>query len=488
MRKFMDPFPSLFESAETPPLTEEQSAIVHSNAQPLVVKAFAGSGKTWTLDKYARARPGKRILYVAFNKSVQQEAEKRFPRNVVSKTSHSLTFGKTYRAGRFGNKRLGNLRPMDVRKLYSLTPSQSKVVLDTLNGFMASADREFGTQHIPLVFSSRMEAASKARVVDYARDLWSKILDTSADIVVPHDAYLKLFQIENMSFGHYDIILFDEAQDANPVTTAIVMAQPGAKVFVGDSHQGIYQFRGAQDMLDKIAADKTLYLTQSFRFGRGIAHVATQLLSRLKNEQRKVIGLGKHETRFEVDFNKGYAFLARTNAALFDEAVGVMQQNKPFHFIGGVEGYRFDMILDAWALSVNRKDLIRDPYILSFESFSEMKEFGQEADDKEIKMLCRVVENYGDYIPVLVEQIKKKAERTPSEHSVRFGTAHKSKGLEFDQVVLADDFMDFFDEENQPVDAASAKVEDANIIYVAATRAMQAIQLPYDMKLWLGMD
>lgn len=52
----------------------------------------AGTGKTTTLVKYAEQRPHLRFLYVAFNKSVANEAQRRFPSNVISKTVHSLAF------------------------------------------------------------------------------------------------------------------------------------------------------------------------------------------------------------------------------------------------------------------------------------------------------------------------------------------------------------------------------------------------------------
>lgn len=52
----------------------------------------AGTGKTTTLVNYAKRRPHLRFLYVAFNKSVADEAQRRFPGNVTSKTVHSLAF------------------------------------------------------------------------------------------------------------------------------------------------------------------------------------------------------------------------------------------------------------------------------------------------------------------------------------------------------------------------------------------------------------
>ena len=56
------------------------------------VLSVPGTGKTTTLVKYAEQRPHIRFLYVAFNKSVACEAERRFPKNVECKTVHSLAF------------------------------------------------------------------------------------------------------------------------------------------------------------------------------------------------------------------------------------------------------------------------------------------------------------------------------------------------------------------------------------------------------------
>src|ERR1700743_1744014 len=76
-------------------LTREQLAIVNSTGN-IKINAVAGSGKTTTLIEYARARPGEKILYLAFNRAVKLEAEKKFMEKGVSnvriETAHSLAF------------------------------------------------------------------------------------------------------------------------------------------------------------------------------------------------------------------------------------------------------------------------------------------------------------------------------------------------------------------------------------------------------------
>jgi hypothetical protein len=59
-------------------LTTEQEKII-STIDNLKINAVAGSGKTSTLIEYAKSRPaGSKILYIAFNKSVSDEAKERF--------------------------------------------------------------------------------------------------------------------------------------------------------------------------------------------------------------------------------------------------------------------------------------------------------------------------------------------------------------------------------------------------------------------------
>jgi superfamily I DNA and RNA helicase len=59
-------------------LTKEQEAIINSSGD-IKINAVAGSGKTSTVIEYAKTRPPQsKILYLAFNKSVKLEAQRKF--------------------------------------------------------------------------------------------------------------------------------------------------------------------------------------------------------------------------------------------------------------------------------------------------------------------------------------------------------------------------------------------------------------------------
>lgn len=64
-------------------------------------------------------------------------------------------------------------------------------------------------------------------------------------------------------------------------------------------------------------------------------------------------------------------------------------------------------------------------------------------------------------------------------------TGIKSKGLEFDQVWLADDFMRFF-EEGRELTADEVDQADVNLLYVALTRAKASVRLCESFNEWLS--
>lgn len=69
----------LRENTVTWKTTAEQNAIIEWKGNHLVVNAFAGTGKTSTLVNYAEANPESKMLYLAYNRAVRDEAERKFP-------------------------------------------------------------------------------------------------------------------------------------------------------------------------------------------------------------------------------------------------------------------------------------------------------------------------------------------------------------------------------------------------------------------------
>jgi len=76
----------------------------------------------------------------------------------------------------------------------------------------------------------------RANLAYHAAELWKAMADKSCSIPITHDFYLKLWALSNPELSA-DFIIFDEAQDANPVMVDLVTKQSCQKIFAGDPFQ-----------------------------------------------------------------------------------------------------------------------------------------------------------------------------------------------------------------------------------------------------------
>ncbi|XP_028810468.1 F-box DNA helicase 1 [Denticeps clupeoides] len=485
-------------------MTPEQLEITnHSIQRDHVVKivAFAGTGKTSTLVKYASHHPHLRFLYAAFNKSVQMEAQHRFPSNVECTTVHSMAFKAIGQRYKDLKKLGGNLKPFSVAWVLPKGWGgfiYAKVVTTTINTFCASADPCISTGHVPDKYTNtkglveRPDLYKKLKFASLAQDIWEKMIDLrptrKTAYHMTHDGYLKLWQLQRPCFDQYDVIFIDEAQDCTPVIMDIMLSQNCGKILVGDPHQQIYTFRGAVNALHTISHTHLFYLTQSFRFGPEIAYIGATILDVCKQVKKTLVGGLQEGSVCGVYTRKGkgsLAILCRSNGTVFSEAVRVAE-NSPqckIHIIGGVNSFGLQKIMDIWELMQgdNRKGNIKDPFICNFAGgalggFMGLKSYAQNTEDRELEVKLAVVERYSNRIPQLVNLIYSRAEDSPANADYILGTVHKSKGLEFDTVILTDDFVKVSCQRHimqkrgiKP--AGGIRDDEWNLLYVGVTRA-----------------
>lgn len=457
-------------------ITDEQQQVIDCDADLLAVEAFAGSGKTFTLVEYTYARPGYRILYIAFNRSVASEAQNRFPENVKCKTTHALAYaavGKRYSA------KLGNPQVWELTELFNCNNKRAKDALTALNNWFCSADDEVSEDHLdPGVLPATLSGQEALKL---ARNIWKSMKDVRGQVKMPHDGYLKLWALSKPKLN-YDIVLLDEAQDTNPVTLDVFLRQECQKVLVGDRHQGIYGFRKAVNAMEAVDAECRLSLTQSFRFSDDVAKIATRLLAEFKGETNTIKGRSDISAAWEIDDTKHYIVIGRTNAGLFSRAAhAVLAGVNQMHFVGGFNSYLFGNVLDAYYLWHGEQHRIKNPNVSRFMTFRAFKEYGIEAGDAEISALVKTVEAFGDQIPRIYEAIKAAEVSEVSDARVSYSTGHRAKGLEFDQVFVDDDFIEVPPKEDYDP-------EEINLLYVAITRAIRAVRLPVSVVEWLAVD
>ncbi|XP_070848572.1 F-box DNA helicase 1 isoform X2 [Chaetodon trifascialis] len=511
-------------------LTREQQLILsHDIQRDHVVKivAFAGTGKTTTLVKYAEQRPHLRFLYVAFNKSVASEAQRRFPSNVDCKTVHALAFKDVGRSYHLHKKLIFSLTPFTIN---SVLPEgrggfiKAKVVTSTLNAFMASTDRTITTRHVPSTRVSKnghreeIDEYEKPLFVRDARTIWNKMTDLNETqeyaYYMTHDGYLKLWQLQipkPQLSDRYDVLFIDEAQDCTPAIMDVLLSQSCGKILVGDPHQQIYTFKGAVNALHIVNHTHIYYLTQSFRFGAEIAYVGATILNVCKSVQKILVG-GKQKggvcdetaenmtaaMRTGVSHCRGKtAILSRCNLSVFSEAVRLTDANPlcRIHFIGGVTSIGLNRILDIWQLMQESREVsrgpgqqpkfIRDPLIRSFvrrsqNPFGALKKYVTQTEDRELEAKLSIVEKYGSRIPELAMRLKRCYENDFNNADFIVGTVHKAKGLEFDTVMVSEGFAKVPSSRhnlhfNPDFLFANIPDDEWNLLYVAVTRAKTSL-------------
>lgn len=452
--------------------TPEQTAVIAWKGERLVVCAFAGSGKTTTLRRFAEENPTERMLYVAYNRAIRDEAEQKFPFNVTCKTSHQLAWpmvGKHY-----SHRLVNTLRLTDVaRALNSRNWLLARLALDVINRFMCSASPQISVEHLP--DADDCKGHEPAQILLSAQKTWDMMTARQGDFPVTHDTYLKLYQLSRPNLSsRYTTLLFDEAQDANPVTSAIVLNQVCRVVLVGDPHQQIYRFRGADNAMQAPQLEKAdrLWLTHSFRFGPEVAEVVNRLLA-LKGETHQVTGKGGADRVLQtMPRNFGHhAVLHRSVCGVIRTALHWSLAGKKVFWVGGMESYRIEDLLDLYWFSVDMTERMRhDRLTREYRDYDEYLQVAEETGDVEMKQAIFILEQFFP-LPDRLSTLREQRVTRESEADVTVCTAHRSKGLEWDRVKLHDDFADILD----PEMPESQRQDEINLMYVAAIRARKVL-------------
>lgn len=467
-------------------LTDEQKEVVlrpfPGKESSLVVQAYAGTGKTHTLHAFASARPKEKIHYLAFNKSMAGEAKSKFKgmRNVKVSTLHSLAYQEV---GKQFKDRLGDIpltltvpilsKYMPHAPLYRSGSVLKRWFEDFLSsgskGVRSYFDRNLHSRHLQALSDQSIEGDALAEAVEV---LWKNVIKGDGicgPLPMPHNGYLKLYQILERQMSS-KFVLIDEAQDVTDCMIRIVSQQEAHKLFIGDSFQQIYGWNGAVDSLRKLerAGAPSLYLTKSFRCPDPVAVIANRYLD-LLGAVKPFQGNGKQ------DFGKGQpCILARSNAALFKEAWNCVSNGQKPGFLGGFEGYNFNILIDLQHAFYGKFDKVTDPWLREeFNSFDEILEYAEEADPQLLSR-CNIVKHYRSKVKTMLFRIQKEQSRCLEEADVILSTTHKAKGAEWSEVYLCDDFVNIGDLNEKAATSESPVTmqrEDLNIMYVAVTRA-----------------
>lgn len=480
------------------PLTPEMNNFIDAVTAGLDVKgeAFAGTGKSSTLRAVEKYHTQKRGLYICFNKTLEQDARRLFKGNRVDiATAHAFalsSFTGTQRKAwsdrvsqkvslshieKFGKLDRNNalFDSLNLKKRWSL-------ILSIVECFFSTASREITELHLTDNYKQYIEKLKENKsisasqindiqmfILNICNNLALEMLNPSSKCPSTHDAYLKAWQLSDPNID-YDYIMFDEAQDASPVLLSVILNQKCQKIFVGDRFQSIYQFRGSVNAMDIIPYE-TFPLSQSFRYGQGIADIANQILAHYDD----AVNIKGNGTDSVVINAKDYIptrheptlVLAHKNKTLLETLVQCYEANIPARFCTN-KTYATESILNSlFSLHSNGKGKL--PAHTSFGSLEELINSTRHA---ETKYLANLIIDDEEAAITLQKALEWTKPITEADATIHLATAHSSKGLEFDTVILADDFHDAI---NAFGKGKPMSDNELYLLYVAVTRAKKTL-------------
>lgn len=460
--------------------TQEQLNCIDTarNNKHIIIEALAGAAKTSTLVLIAKeiVQPS---IYLAFNKVTAVEAEGKFPSHVSCRTTHSVAYEA------FGMEIAHKLkRPSthyvnvagtgsEVAKFYKVKPifkddkciytsaALGMYIKNTVAKFEQSADTTINMSHC--VYHKEMSKPQKESILASAKKMWKDRINPSSKVLATHDTYLKLYQLSKPIL-EYSVVYVDEYQDSTACVIDIVANQKHAKiVVVGDSRQAIYQWRGSTNGLETFQGI-TCYLSRSFRFGQKIADIAQKVL---KNKV-KVFGTSSIDSKVGfADSKDVHTIIFRTNSALLTDAVEAIEKGTSVGIEIDVKDF-VGILKSVIALKAMDTKNVKHEKILPYTEFKDLEE--EAKNDSELKRVVQLV-NSGKSLRsiALLESYT-----NPKNPQILFTTAHKSKGREWDNVLLANDFPSHYNSNGEWV---GLQPMEENLLYVACTRAKLLLQI-----------
>lgn len=481
------------------------------------VQAVAGSGKTTTLVEGAKRLKNSKALFLAFNKSIADHLSNKLPQNMEAKTFHSLgnsclfrMLGATqpvdeYKYRKLANKEAQkfltkikygdknswreaslNLHENTIAKqltdlvhfaMVTLTnPSDRNATLNMIRHFGIDIDFEQ-----PIIFDELLSVAS--RIIDSGEELArnAKIIDFDDMVYLPVQW--------NLRVPKYDWIFVDEAQDLSKAQLELALRarrQGGRILFVGDKHQAIYGFAGANcDSVDEIIKEteaKELPLSICYRCPTSHLNLAREIVPYI--EPRPDAPAGTLET-IKIDklpeiVQEGDLILSRTTAPLVDLCIKLISKNIPAR----VRGRDIGKSITSIAQEISK---------ISGFTYSKLPKYAQNWEQQKLEKLqsnpdnegkiqslrdrCQsIIACYEGFNCLSIEELCNRLERLFSDDrpGVMLSTIHRAKGLQNRRVMI----LNYGELPLKWSDQKFHELEQEwNLKYVALTRAEEALFL-----------
>lgn len=447
--------------------TPEQNAIfdaipnVIDNGLTLKVESFAGTSKTTTAIGIVKRYPEKNFLYLAFNNPAAKDfndrlkAENIYDKNCLAMTINALA----WKFVKPKNPR-GDYKAAEISELFNIGYAPANKALMLLSTYCKSSIETIG------------ELSSDKYLVDLATSIYNKM--NSGEIRPTHDYYVKEFALlvaaRKVSLSMFNCVILDEAQDTNPVSIGIFESIKLPKVFIGDRHQGIYGFRGAVNAMDTLHHDLVMNLSSNFRSSKEIISKANFILNTFKGEPKKIEAFGNGKADGRV------AHIARSNASI----ISLVRQYETFYFARGPEAV-FAPILAIYYWDLEEDDKIPKEFsfLKKFKNRADLMNYIEASRSVELSGAVKLIESEQKAGRDIYDLYTKALKGNTQDSRIILTTAHGCKGLEFETVIIENDFgslLAMLEDVLEGEMEATNFIEEVNLYYVAITRAMRTLE------------
>lgn len=295
-----------------------------------IVEAVAGSGKTTTIVQALELLPaGDYAIFLAFNRNIAEELKRRIPPQHEASTFHS--------AGLRAWKRVHPKCAIDERKMRNIikkmmSAEEEAEIGDVINHLVSLAkQRGLGclVPEVPQAWESLIDhfdldvpSYMRNKIIEGARMALIESVKT-AGAVIDFDDMLYMPVLLEAKPPQYDWVFIDEAQDTNGVRRALakmMLKNTGRLIAVGDSHQAIYGFTGADsDAIDLIREEfqcETFPLSICYRSARNIVEAARAFVPEIESAEGAPDGIVLNTNFIDTPPAENDAILCRNTAPL----------------------------------------------------------------------------------------------------------------------------------------------------------------------------
>jgi hypothetical protein len=441
----------------------------------VMVNAIAGSGKTHLLVEASKQLPVQKALYLAYTKSIATEASRKFPSATVEcRTTHSLAYQRTVNL--LGLK-LGYFNYKAIKD--RITYEDKLTVISHVEKFCLSKHLDFDSY------------TEEYQIDPGLADIAVKHLDYmySAKIDCTHYFYLKVFH-QLLASGHIvydelDLLMLDEAGDLNEVTLEIFLLLPAKrKIAVGDKHQNIFSFNHTVNAFKLLEGQgKEFSLTKSWRVSSHIANDIQRFCSTYMDSNMEFSGI----TYSNLNLIESKGYITRTNSALIGKMIELNASNTPYALVRPASAiFKTALMVCYFKKGGEIKDKeyshlqeeLNDWYKTNpTGSYGKLLTYLkiQHSDDIGLTTALSVVLTHTSSAVIEAHKIAKSHEKSHCNYIL--ATAHSVKGLEMDEVYIADDLNSSVEDllpeliGNPNYVKDQEEIDSLNLYYVACSRA-----------------